>query len=85
MHILVLCDTLDGPVVRDARASLEARDVTPVLKWVRPADEAEIREAFRQRLDVRAPGGEARALADRSFFETLVGAVGTGGGCRRTS
>ena len=23
------CDTLDGPVIRDARAALETRDVTP--------------------------------------------------------
>lgn len=66
------CDTLDGPVVKDARAALEAGDVTPVLKWVRAADETEIREAFRQALAVRAPGGEARTLADRYFFETLV-------------
>ena len=29
------CDTVDGPVVKDARAAFEARDVTPVLKWVR--------------------------------------------------
>lgn len=66
------CDTLDGPVVKDARAALEAKDVTPVLKWVRPADEAEVRDAFRRALTVRGPGGEARALADRFFFETLV-------------
>jgi len=66
------CDTLDGPVVKDARAALEAKDVTPVLKWVGPADEAEIREAFRQALVVRAQGAEAAALADRYFFETLV-------------
>ena len=66
------CDTLDGPVVKDAREALEAKDVTPVLKWVRPADETEVREAFRQALAVRAPGGEARTLADRYFFETLV-------------
>lgn len=69
---LAHCDTLDGPVVKDARAALEVKDVTPVLKWVRPADEAEIREAFRQALAVRGLGGEARALADRFFFETLV-------------
>ena len=66
------CDTLDGPVVKDAREALEAKDVTPVLKWVRPADETEVREAFRQALAVRAAGGDARALADRFFFETLV-------------
>ena len=33
------CDTLDGPVVKDARAALSAQDVTPVLKWVRAEDE----------------------------------------------
>ena len=66
------CDTLDGPVVQEARRALEAKDVTSVLKWVRPQAEGEIREAFRQALAVRSLGPEARALADRSFFETLV-------------
>jgi hypothetical protein len=46
--------------------------VTPILKWIRPADEKEIREAFRKTLAVRAKGAEARELADRYFFETLV-------------
>ena len=69
---LAHCDTLDGPVVKDARAALESKDVTGVLKWVRPDKEAEIREAFQQALRVRALGSEARALADRFFFETLV-------------
>jgi len=66
------CDTLDGPVVQDARVAFEARDVTPVLKWVRAEKEAEIRAAFAQALAVRALGPEARALADQYFFETLV-------------
>ena len=66
------CDTLDGPVVRDARAALEARDVTAVLKWVEVENEPEVREAFRHALAVRALGPEARTLADRFFFETLV-------------
>ncbi len=69
---LAHCDTLDGPVVTDARAALEAKDVTPVLKWVKADREAEIREAFRHAQDVRVLGPEARALADRFFFETLV-------------
>ena len=60
------CDTLDGPVVKDARVALEAKDVTPVLKWVRPADEPEIREAFGKAVAVRAAGGEAAALASGS-------------------
>jgi hypothetical protein len=66
------CDTVDGPVVQDARRALAAKDVTPVLKWVSRESEGEIREAFRQALAVRGLGAEARALADRSFFETLV-------------
>lgn len=69
---LAHCDTLDGPVVKDARVALESKDVTPVFKWVRADAEAEIRDAFQQALKVRALGGEAGALADRYFFETLV-------------
>ena len=69
---LAHCDTLDGPVVKDARAALEAKDVTPVLKWVRPDKEGAIREAFQHAVGVRTLGPEARSLADRFFFETLV-------------
>ena len=66
------CDTLDGPVVATARASLEKEDVTPVLKWVKKEDEKEIQELFNKTLIVRKQGREARELADRYFFETLV-------------
>lgn len=66
------CDSLDGPVVQDARVALEKGDPTPVLKWVRKEDEGRIREAFKETVAVRAKGNHARALADRYFFETLV-------------
>jgi hypothetical protein len=66
------CDTLDGPVVATARAALEKGDVTPVLKWVKKDDEAEIRALFKKTLAVRAKGVEAKELADMYFFETLV-------------
>ena len=69
---LAHCDTLDGPVVKDARVALDAKDVTPVLKWVSHEEEGEIREAFQHALGVRTLGPEARTLADRYFFETLV-------------
>ena len=36
------CDTLDGPVVKTARAALEKGDVTPILKWVTNEYETEI-------------------------------------------
>ena len=66
------CDTLDGPVVSDAKKALESRDVTPVLKWVKPTYETEARQAFDKTLKVRSQGQEARELADLYFFETLV-------------
>lgn len=69
---LAHCDTLDGPVVAAARQALEKGDVAPVLKWVRQAEESQIREAFRKTLAVRSKGPEARELADHYFFETLV-------------
>jgi len=66
------CDTLDGPVVAEARAALEKGQVAPVLKWVKADDEAEVRQTFQQALAVRKLSPEARELADRWFFETLV-------------
>jgi hypothetical protein len=63
---------MDGPVVVAARAALEDGDVAPVLAWVRPENDAQIRRAFERTLEVRQLGGEARALADLWFFETLV-------------
>lgn len=66
------CDTMDGPVVADARQALAQGDVTPVLKWTTPEYEQEIRDAFARTLAVRALSPEARELADGYFFETLV-------------
>ena len=63
---------MDGPVVKTAQAALEKGDVTPVLKWVKPEHEAEIRDAFQKTLAVRGLGKDARDLADKYFFETLV-------------
>ena len=66
------CDTLDGPVVTSARKALESGDPNPALVWVQKHDEHEIRNALREAVAVRRAGGEAKALADRYFFETLV-------------
>jgi hypothetical protein len=66
------CDTLDGPVVAMARIALDKGDVTPLLKWVRPEEENEIRAAFQKTLAMRAKGSEAKEFADMYFFETLV-------------
>ncbi len=69
---LAHCDTLAGPVIQDARLALEEGDITPVLKWIHAADEPEIRAAFQKTLAVRGKGEDAREVADRYFFETLV-------------
>jgi hypothetical protein len=66
------CDGLDGPVVGAARKALEAGDPNPVLIWVQAQDEAEARRAFAEAIAVRKLGPQARQLADRYFFETLV-------------
>lgn len=66
------CDTMNGPVVTDAKVALKAGDITPVLKWVRQADESQVRTAFERTMKVRAFGPEAREFADNYFFETLV-------------
>jgi hypothetical protein len=69
---LAHCDTAKGPIIPEARAALEQGEVAPVLKWVKPEHEAEIRAAFAQAVAVRAQGPEAKALADQWFLETLV-------------
>ena len=66
------CDTLDGPVVAEARQALTKGDVTPLLKWVSGDDEKMIRRAFQKTLEVRKLGDQAREMADMYFFETLV-------------
>ncbi len=66
------CDTMNGPVVKAGQQALDRADISHALIWVKPSGEAEIRTAFNTAMVVRKLGGEAKALADRYFFETLV-------------
>lgn len=66
------CDSMDGPVVKDAQTAIAEGRVEPVLKWVGQADEAVIRDTFEMTLAVRDEGNVARQVADSYFFETLV-------------
>jgi hypothetical protein len=66
------CDTTSGPIIPEAKAALEKGDVTPILKWVKKDNEAEIKAAFTRAVAVRAKGPEAKELADQYFLETLV-------------
>ena len=66
------CDALDGPVAVEARQALAGGEVSPLLKWVGPEDEAELRAAFQRAQTVRSAGGAAAELADTWFLENLV-------------
>ena len=66
------CDTTGGPVIPEARTALEKGDVTPILKWIKADNEAEIKAAFAKAVVVRTNGPEAQELADHFFLETLV-------------
>lgn len=63
------CDTLDGPVIEDARKAINAKDITPILKWVKPQDEKVVRAAFEK---VLADKNKKPDVAEHKFFETLV-------------
>jgi len=66
------CDGLDGPVVKAAQNALETGNVNLVLIWVQKKDESEIKKTFQKALAVRRLNPQAKELADRYFFETLV-------------
>jgi len=74
------CDGMDGPVVRAAISALENKNVNLVLFWVREQDEEEVKNAFEKTLKVRALSSEAKYLADKYFFETIVRLHRTGEG-----
>jgi hypothetical protein len=63
---------MDGPVVEAAMEALDNNDVSVVLPFVPKEGEAEVMETFEKVLGARAQGMEAREVADRHFFETVV-------------
>jgi hypothetical protein len=63
---------MDGPVVKAAMEALDSADVRAVLPFVPKEGEAEVVETFEKVLGARAQGPEAREVADRHFFETVV-------------
>lgn len=69
---LAHCDTMDGPLVKDAKTAIDKNNVNYVLKWVMPGNETELKEAYILAMKVRTLGQDARDLADKYFFETVV-------------
>lgn len=66
------CDTLEGPVVKDAKIALEKGDVMPVFKWVKEEKEGEVQAAFNKALIIRTENPEDKDKADMEFFETVI-------------
>jgi hypothetical protein len=71
------CDTLDGPVIQDARKAIDAKDITPILKWVKPQDEKAVKAAFNKVLTSKSKNQEE---VEHKFFATLVNIHRTGEG-----
>lgn len=71
-HASAHCDSMSGPVVKDAQTALASKTIDPVLKWVGEDDEAAIKNAFEMTLAVRGESDVAKKVADTYFFETLV-------------
>jgi hypothetical protein len=63
---------MDGPVVKAAIKALDSGDVSTVLPFVPEEGEAEVTEAFEKVTKARAQSPEAKDVADRHFFETVV-------------
>jgi len=66
------CDTIEGPVVNDAKQALEKANADIVLKWVREQDEARLRKAFNVTLKKREQNPEDKNNIDMSFYEEAV-------------
>lgn len=66
------CDTMDGPVVKAARAALDRGNVNLILPYVPKNAEPELRHAFERTMRVRMLSPEARETVDIWFFETAV-------------
>ena len=76
------CDTMDGPVIIDAKQALDNNDITPVLKWVKKDDEGKVKDAFNKTIKNRVKDEKAKEKADMHFFEVLVKIHRTGEGAK---
>lgn len=65
-------DTMDGAVVQDAKAALEKKDMTPLLKWMKKDLEVELKQTFDNAQLERSKGAQEKDKADAAFFEAAV-------------
>jgi len=69
---LAHCDTMNGPLIKEAKEAFEKKDLSLAVKWVKKPDEKEIKKVFEDALKAAAAGAEAKAVAERYFLENLV-------------
>jgi hypothetical protein len=78
------CDTVNGPVVNDAKQALEKANADIVLKWVREQDEEKIKKALNETLEKRKQHPEDKGNIDMSFYEEVVKLHRAGEGVKYT-
>lgn len=66
------CDSYEGPIIPVAQEALRSGNVTPLLKWVEPKHETELKEAFERARGVAKDSPAAKELAELWFLETFV-------------
>ncbi|EPS4444480.1 DUF6448 family protein [Escherichia coli] len=66
------CDSMDGPVITEAKSALQARDVTPLLKWVPENREDDVRKAFDETMSKQGSSQTSQEKAQQKLFTTLV-------------
>jgi hypothetical protein len=66
------CDTLDGPVIKAAKISIETKNPNHFLIWVKDGDAATVMSQFKKTLSDRQENPEKANEIDTAFFETLV-------------
>lgn len=66
------CDSYEGPIIPVAQEALRTGDLQPLLKWVGPEHETDIKKAFKRARGVAKDGPAAKELAELWFLETFV-------------
>ncbi len=70
--LMAHCDTMDGPLIKDAQKALESKSISPVLKWIKEEDEEEITKMFEQVLVFSLKNPELTKMLEMYFLETVT-------------
>lgn len=59
---------MDGPVITEAKSALQARDVTPLLKWVPENREDDVRKAFDETMSKQGSSQTSQEKAQQKLL-----------------